>query len=236
VQRWSTVVALATCAVLGAACGGGSPSKADQGRSIAEQAGLPKDVADFFALASAGVDATYRVTVDSVDTDGKPLQVTATQRPPDARVDTFHADGTIDTTLATGGRNYQCTMTSNHWECGEIGTSGTSGGVFSPETIRKAIDGFEQRANDYDFRVEHRSLVGVDASCLVTTRKPGRESESALGAEATMCVSPEGVVLLVDVPTGSITATAYTTTIPADAFTLPAPVETTTVPSSSSPN
>ena len=76
-----------------AACGGGSPSKADQGRSIAEGAGLPKDVAAFFALASSGVDATYRLTVQTVDTAGKPLQLTTTQRLPDARVDTFNADG-----------------------------------------------------------------------------------------------------------------------------------------------
>jgi hypothetical protein len=67
---------------------------------------------------------------------------------------------------------------------------------------------------------------------LTTTRKPGREQNSSLGAAATLCLSPEGAVVLVEVPSGSIRATTYSTVIPNDAFTLPAPVTPT---SSSAP-
>jgi hypothetical protein len=228
VRRWWLLVLLGV-----AACGASTQTKADQGRSIAEEAGLAPDVAAFFALATNGATATYRSTIETSDATGKPLQVTTTQRPPDTRFDVFQADGTIDSTISVSGRTYQCTMTANHWDCGEIGPSPSKNAhVFNPATVQSAIDGFRQRANDYDFRVEEREMVDITARCLITTRKPGREQDPSLGASATLCLSPEGAVVLVDVPSGSIKATAYSTTIPADAFTLPAPV---TSPSSSAP-
>jgi hypothetical protein len=219
------------------ACGGSSQTKTEQARSIAEQAGLASDVAAFFGLAVSGTDATYRETIETTDKTGKPVQVTTTQRPPDTRFDTFNADGTVDSTIAVGGRTYQCTMAASHWDCGELGTSPSSSAqVFNPSAVQSAIDQFEHRANDYDFRIESRPMAGTTARCLITTRKPGHEQDSSLGAAATLCLSPEGVVMLVEVPTGSITATAYTTAIPGDAFTLPAPVTTTTTsPSTSAP-
>lgn len=215
--------------VLGvAACGGQAPTKADQGRSIAEQAGLAPDVASFFSLAASGANATYRATVDTKDANGNPLQVTTTRRPPDTRLDTFHADGTVDSTISVDGRSYQCTMAANHWDCGELGVSpSTSVQVFNPTAVQSAIDRFRQRANDYDFRVEDRQVAGISARCLITTRKPGHDQDPSLGASATLCLSRDGVVVLVDVPSGSITATAYTPTIPEDAFTLPAPLTPT---------
>jgi len=225
---WLPVVILGV-----AACGGSSQTKADQGRSIAEQAGLAPDVATFFSLAASGANATYRETIETTDTTGKPLQVTTTHRPPDTRVDTFSADGTVDSTIVVGGRSYQCTMAANHWDCGELGASQpTNTQVFNPSAVQNAIDGFRQRVNDFDFRVEDRPMAGIRARCLITTRKPGREQDSSLGGTATLCLSPEGAVLLVEVPSGSITATAYSTTIPGDAFTLPAAV---TPASSSAP-
>lgn len=211
-----------------AACGGNGPSKEDQARSIAQQAGLSPEVAEFFALASSGLTATYRSTVDTKDAKGQPLQITTTQRPPDARFDAFHADGTIDSTILTGGQSYQCTMANSHWDCGALGTKAATGNVFGPDTVKAAIDRFKDRAADYDFRVESRTVANTTAQCLVTTRKPGHDSDSTLGTTATLCLSPEGVILLVDVPTGSLSATDYSTTIPDDAFDLPAQPTTTT--------
>ena len=215
-----------------AACSGHTQTKADQARSIAEKAGLAPDVASFFALAASGGEATYRSTLSTKDASGQPVQITTTQRRPDVRFDTFHADGTIDSTISTGGRSYQCTMAANHWDCGELGTSVaaqlSSGAIFGASAVTNALGQFEQRAQDYDFRVEDRQLVGITARCLVTTRKPGHEQDPSLGASATMCLAPEGAVVLVDVPAGTITATAYTTTIPSDAFALPAPPASTT--------
>jgi hypothetical protein len=217
------------------ACGGHTGTKADQGRSIADEAGLAPDVATFFGLAASAATATYRVTIDTTDSKGQPLQVTTTQQPPNIRFDVFHADGTVDSTLTLGPTRYQCTMAANHWDCGELGAAAPGGAqVFDPAVVQRAIDAFRQRVSDYDFRVEDRSLVGITARCLVTTRKPGHEQDPSLGASATMCLAPDGAVVLVEVPSGTITATAYTTTIPNDAFTLPAPVNPPTTPPSSS--
>ena len=227
-QRW--VVASVVVVALGA-CGGGGPSKAEQGRSIAEQAGLPSDVADFFALAANGTRATYRVSLETTDAKGAKLQVTTTQRPPDVRVDTFHADGTIDATFSVRGQRYECTRANEQWQCGELGpASSSSDDVFGASAVSLAIDRFRQRATDYDFRVEHRTIANVDATCLVTNRKPGHDGDPSLGAAATLCVSREGAILRAETGTGTLSASSYTTDIAGDAFTLPASI------SSSSPS
>jgi len=202
VQRWGAVILLALVA-----CGGHTETKADQGRSIAAGAGLSKEVAAFFALAASGTKATYRVSLDTTDSAGNKLQVTTTQRPPDVRVDTFHADGTIDATLALKGRRYQCTMAAKQWQCGDLGVATSDNSeVFGATAVQLAIDRFKQRAADYDFRVEDRMIANVKATCLLT------------------CLSREGAILSAEVPSGTLTASSYATTIPDDALTLPAPV------------
>lgn len=208
-----------------ASCGGSGPSKADQGRSIAEHAGLPGDVADFFALAAKGTQATYRVSLDTTDDKGAKLQVTTTQRPPDVRVDTFHADGTIDATFSVRGQRSECTRANDQWQCGELGpSSSSSDDVFGASAVSLAIDRFRQRATDYDFRVEHRTIANVDATCLVTTRKPGHDQDPSLGPSATLCLSAEGAILRAETGAGTLSASSYTTKIPDDAFALPAPI------------
>ena len=208
------------------ACSSGGPTKADQGRSIAEDAGLPSDVADFFAAATTASTAAFRVAYDITDPDGKPSQVTLTQQPPKRRVDVFHADGTVDSTIGTGARNVQCTKTGDTWQCGDLG--GTVGsqptdGILDPNALRTAADRLRERASDFDFRVETRSIAGASARCLVTTRKPEAASDPSLGASGTLCLSTEGALLLGETPTGRFEAKEYTTTIPPDAFDLPAP-------------
>src|SRR5205085_3116146 len=126
-----------------------------------------------------------------------------------------------------------------HWDCGEVGVAPSStAGVFSPTVVQAAISTFRERAADYDFRVEDRSIAATNARCLVTTLKAGHSTDSTLGATGTLCLSSEGAVLLIETPSGSVSATQYTTTIPSDAFTLPAPVQSTTTTSvaSSAPN
>jgi hypothetical protein len=227
VQRWLAGVIVVALA----ACGGGGASKAEQGRSIAEQAGLPKDVADFFALAATGTEATYRVSLDTTDAKGAKLQVTTTQRPPDVRVDTFHADGTIDATLSVNGHRYECTRAADQWQCGDLGPSSSSSDeAFGASTVQLAIDQFRQRAGDYDFRVEHRTIANVDATCLNTNRKPGHDQDPSLGASATLCLSAEGAILHAETSAGTLSASSYTKDIPGDAFALPAAI------SSSSPS
>jgi hypothetical protein len=224
------VLELGAVALLAAGCSSDGSSRADQGRSIASEAGLAPDVADFFATATATDHGDYRLSYASTDSDNQPLQITITSRGADNRIDLFHADGTIDSTIRLGGTTYQCTKTSE-WQCGAVETgSATAGGVFDPDTVRHALDQLRLRAEDYDFSVESRTIAGAGAQCLVTTRKPGHD-DPALGAAATLCLSAEGAQLLVAVPSGTIEASDYTTTLPPDAFDLPAdPATTSTTP------
>jgi hypothetical protein len=110
----------------------------------------------------------------------------------------------------------------------------TSGAVFGPDAVQATKDKIAQRVADFDFRVENRTIANVTARCLVTTRKPDASSDPTLGASATLCISPEGVILQIETPGGTESAVDYTTTIPGDAFALPAPVSSTKTSSASS--
>jgi hypothetical protein len=208
-----------------------SPTRTDQARQIASSAGLATDVADFIATATAGGNGIYAVTYHTTATDGSAQQITVTQQPPDRRVDIYGADGTIDSTIRTGGTSYQCTK-GQAWTCAALGDqTADPNGVLDAKTVTAAIEQLTSRAADYDFRVESRSMLGVTARCLVTTLKPGH-SDPSLGASATLCLAPSGAQLLVDVPRGKLEATDYTTAIPPDVFALPAQPSGTVPPGS----
>lgn len=226
---------LAVIVLLGA-CGSAGPNRADQGRSIAESAGLPEDVGQFLALVLAGRTATFAVTYSTADRSGAPIQMTLTQQPPNRRVDVIRADGTVDTTLRTPSGAYQCTK-DQQWSCGTLGASTSAGGgpsdPLSEVALSAAVERLRDRAKDYDFRPETRRLLGADARCLITSLRPGRAGDPALGASGTLCLSSLGAVLLVDTPSGKLTATDYRTTVARDAFELPAGVEQISTPASS---
>lgn len=207
---------------------GDDTGRAEQAHDAAKAAGLSEEVADFFASATSGIDATYRVSYATTDDAGKPIQFTVTQHPPDRRVDIFRADGSIDTTLVSGGKRYQCTKTGDAWQCGELtGTVQDPGTAFDPDVLQATIDRLTASADAYDFRVESRRIAGADGRCLVTTLKPGQASAEGLGAAGTLCLAPEGPQLLVDTPRGKIEAREYSTDLPADAFSLPAQPQST---------
>ena len=217
-----SVAALAAVAL--AACGSSGTSRGDQARSIASAAGLSSDVAEVLALALEGTNATYTLTYSTVDTSGASVQISVAQRPPDRRVDVFSSDGTIESTFRVGAVAYQCTKTTG-WTCGTLSNREASAGPGDPlsaDAVATAVDRFRQRTNDYDFRVDRRTVAGADARCLVTTRKSGHDADPSLGTSAAMCVSPEGAILSVEVPTGSYAATGYSTTVDAGVFSLPA--------------
>ena len=94
-----------------------------------------------------------------------PVQITTAQRPPDRRVDIFNADGTVDATIATKDGTYQCSQANSQWQCGQLGqATGSDNGVLSADTVKQAADGFRQRAADFDFRIEPRSIANVSVS------------------------------------------------------------------------
>ena len=152
--------------------------------------------------------------------------MTVTQRPPDRRLDVERADGTADATIAIDGSSYQCTETNETWRCELLTEDASPGGLFDTDAVDALAAALTDAADDYDFVVERRELVGVEARCLTTRRRDAATSDGSddalLGESATLCVSAEGARLLTEVPSGTLRAVAYEATVPDDAFTLPA--------------
>lgn len=226
-HRWIRPVTIALALAAGAAaCGDPSPTertareRAQQARQVALDARLGDDVADIVADAAAAVGATYRVTYAGATADAP--TVTVTQEPPRRRIDVDPgAVGVARTALTAGDASTTCTRIGGDWACRPGETPPELAG-FAERDLTATAQALGRARDDYDFRVEERELVGVDARCLVTTRKPGR-TNPRLGERATMCISSEGVLLLVERPgAAALRATAYTTDLPGDAFDLPA--------------
>lgn len=198
--------------------------RAEQARSAALEAGLDDEVADFLGLLARGETATYRVRFPG-PSEGTELEVTS--RPPDRRVE-ITADGvTTELRLVTEGQAFACTPASEDEgaETAELVCRRTRAlveppGVFRPGALDDLRTSLTERAEDYTFDVEELAVAGVDARCLVTRLRSGREAPE-LGASGTICASPEGAVLLVDQSGDRVEATEYATDVDDDAFDRP---------------
>lgn len=204
--------------------GDGDPAgeRAEQVAAAGEEAGLPPDVVALLADAATGTASTFQVTYEVADPAGAPQRITVTQQPPRRRLDVQRADGTADATIDTGDATYQCALLESAWRCDLLREGAPTAGLFDPTVIDRLADALTSAVADYRFTVETRTLVDVEARCLVTTLRDEARDDPALGASSTLCLSPEGAQLLTEVPTGTLRAVEYRTEIPADAFALPA--------------
>ncbi len=203
-----------------AACGSGDPvatvgrDRADQARQAALDAGLDADVADFLALAAQGETATYRLTYPGPD-GGSELVVTS--RPPDRRVDLVVDGKTTESRLVLDGAAYQCHPDEG---CERTDAFVAPPGVFTDQAMEDLRASLVDRAADFTFEIQTMSVAGTDARCLVTRRRAGHERPE-LGAGGTICLAPDGAVVLVDQGDERLEATDYTTEVDADVFELP---------------
>lgn len=211
-------------AIAVAGCGDDGPApeerRADQVGGAATEAGLPEDVAAFLADAAEGT-GTYRVVYEVADPEGGAAQrVVVTQRPPERRVDVERADGTAEVTIGTAAQTTTCARTGadEPFSCEPAGTP--VDGAFDPAVVDALRDALAEQADAYDFVVEDRTILGVAARCLVTTRRAGVDDPD-LGATGTLCTSPEGARLLTETPSGTLRAVEYATDVADDAFALP---------------
>ncbi len=219
--------AVAASALL-AACGDDAPdagaSRADQARAAALEAGLDDEVADVLALAARGETATYQVRYAG-PTAGTELVIT--NRGADRRVELV-ADGTVvEVRLVTDGQTFECIPTDETQEelaCERTDALAESPGIFTDAALAEFRDALAARLDDYTFDVEVSPAAGVEARCLVTRLRSGQVDEG-LGAGGTLCVSAEGVLLLVDQGDERLEATGYTTDVGDDAFVRPDRVE-----------
>lgn len=227
-MRAATALPLAALLAIGAGCGGDEPTagerRADQARDLAEEAGLPEDVGDLLALAAGAVDATYRVTYE--DAGGGTLTVTsgpAGRRLDVTAVEPGSTEPVTRSQFALDDGAFTCTEGADRWFCAQDDRPPELPGPFAEGDLARTIDALRQGADDFDLRVEEREIAGVTARCLV--------ADAAGGPTGSLCVSPDGVPLLLERSGDDLVAIAYTTDVPDDALELPADPETgTSVP------
>ncbi len=220
----STIAAVSLVVVSG--CGDDDPSadvadaRADQARDAALDAGLDDDVADFLALAARGATATYQVTYPGPQAG---TQLVIANRPPDRRVDVV-ADGEVrEVRLVVQGEALSCTRaegSDGFAPCDRVDAVADPPGIFGENAVAELTESLRDGAADFELEIESRPIAGVEATCLVTRIRAGRERPD-LGDGSTLCVSPEGALLLVDQGDERLEATDYGTEVADGTFERP---------------
>lgn len=206
-----------------AGCGDGGPAVADQreaqARSAADDAGLSPAVADFLALLGRSVDATFQVTFPTGE--GRST-IVLSQAPPNRRVDVTDGREILQSEITRAGVTYRCApdQPGADLECRRSG-SASDPGLFDPDVLARTAEQLRSSAADHDLVVEDRTIAGVDAHCLVVTRKPDRPAPPGGSVDGTVCLSADGAVLAVARGEQQLEATGYTRDVPAGTFELP---------------
>ncbi len=227
-EVWA-VGALVAMAALAAGCGGSSRGQRDamaaaqvraaQARAIARQAGLGADVQALLARAARASGVTYTVVYDQ----GGGQSTTVMARPPDRRIDVVGASrpGSTDRVIIRRSDTYVCHLDASRWRCAS-GVVSAPGGPFTPDAISGTIGALAQLSQTDDFAVTHRPMLGLDASCLAASRRPGSPADPTVGAHALLCIAPSGVILRVEDSGNADQATSYRPSVPSGTFNLPA--------------
>lgn len=222
--RLVLAIAASVSLVLGA-CGEGTDARvgdvrADQARTAALDAGLDDDVADFLALAARGVTATYQATYPGQDGAS---QILVASRPPDRRVDVLVEGEIVESNLVLDGKSFDCPRDPEEdaiVTCTRTDALVESPGLFTESAIDDLTTALGEWRDDYTFSVETTPIAGVEARCLVTELRDGRE-QPQLAASGTLCVSPQGVLLRVVQAGEDLEATEYATEVPDNTFVRP---------------
>lgn len=227
VRRCSSVLlaGLAGLAGVGALAGCGddggvADERSEQVREAAEDAGLDDDVADFLALAARGATATYQATYPGPD---EGTSIVVANRPPDRRVDVVEDEVVLQVQLALDGEAVTCSRDDDAEaivSCERTDAIVEPPGLFGASAMTSLTDALTDRTDDFDFTLESSAIAGVEARCLVTNLRAGRERPE-LAESGTICVSPEGALLRVAQGDEVLEATDYTTEIPDNTFVRP---------------
>lgn len=183
--------------------------------AAATAAGLPAELSDFLVLASRGLDARYVAEYDGAEVD---TSIVVTNSPPDRRIDRYEGTVLVTTNLVVDGAAHDCVVDGAETVCERTDGFVEPPGVFSESALAATIESLADRMDEFAITVEDRSLVGVDARCLISTPRASRTDEEV----DELCLSDDGVVLLAVQGTERLVATAYGTSIPAGAFEIPA--------------
>jgi hypothetical protein len=218
------LVAVVVCAAL-AGCGGGKDDLADtragQARQVAKDAGLPEPVQDLLGDAATAATTTFSVTYKLAD-EGT---TTIVQDQPRRRVEVVLGSGPAAVTRATitnDDGTFACSRTVDAWTCKKSAEKTAGFGPLALGDIEKTTADLVAARKAYSFRVERRVVAKAAARCLVTELKPGQKPDPARGARGVLCISREGVPLVIEGASSTITATSYRASADASAFRLPA--------------
>jgi hypothetical protein len=177
-------------------------------RRLAREAGLPAPVGELLARYAASVGKTFSVTYDL----GQGQALAVWQRPPRRRVD-------AESQRVYGGPDgsFACAhQADQQWRCLPTDTDASLAGPLDPGAVTAAIDALRAGKGAFTFRTEQRVIARTRADCIVSEPvTPGA------GTGATLCLSPDGAVLLGAGALGR--AVRYTTKVSARDVRLPAP-------------
>ena len=214
------VAALASTAV---GCGDDdaqvSTERSDQVRAAALEAGLPDDVADVLALAALGPTATFQVTYAGSEN----ANIVVYQEPPNRRVDVVKSGRTVESRLLRDGVSYLCQPDAQAGaaaplKCTRDASALSAPGAFSNKALDDFTDSLSASKGTLDLTVDERRVADTMAQCLITAPKAGTELDGTGPTVDTLCVSPEGAQLLVDVDGDRVVANAYSTDVPEGTF------------------
>lgn len=224
-RRWPPLTRLCLVLLVAAVSGCGDDEdpgdeRADQVRASALDAGLDEDVADFLALAARGQSATYQVTYPGPD---ERSELVVANDPPNRRVDVVIDERIVEVRLVLDGEAFHCTRAGDAdriSSCDRTDAVVDAPGLFDEETLAEFTESFEERGDDFTFRIETAPVAGVEATCLVTEVREDR-ARSELGSSGTICVSADGALLKVDRGDETLEAREYTTDVPENTFVRP---------------
>jgi hypothetical protein len=219
------LLAAVLCAALAGACSGGkdsaSETRAKQARQVAEDAGLPDDVQDLLAAAAGSAAHTFTVRY-KLAVEGS---TTITQDPPQRRIELVLGSGPTAVTRATitnSKGTFACTKNADAWTCRKTGDAAPSFSPLGLGDIKQTTAELAKARESYTFRVEKRTVAKTDAKCLVTSLRPGKVPDPTRGTKGVLCISEDGVPLVIEGANTVITATSYRSAVDPAAFRLPA--------------
>lgn len=216
------LLATAACSPGTSAVDDAARDRAEQLRSVAEEAGLAADVADFIERLGGGVAATYDATLETSSADGTTTVVRVVQDPPRRRIEVMGERGPTLVTVEDEGEVVVCDEPPE-WRCRVTDADLSSGAAFDPEAVAATATALAEAADLYAYRIEAGEVAGAAVDCLVADPAEGVPPEQAQPAR--LCATQSGVVLQVERPSSVLRATRWSTSVPADAFDPPAEVD-----------
>ena len=192
-------------------------ARASQARDLAKRAGLTKPVQDLLAEYAASVAQPFSATYDVV---GASRRLVIDNDPPRRRVAQVATAGGTEAeadTFVLGSRSYLCKQQAGQWSCTRTAAPAPVATAFDSDTVDRTVSALVDARSNYDYKVTPRRVIDVDATCLVAT--PTGPAATA----ATLCLSAEGVPLVIQTPSLSLQVVRYSRHVDTARFRLPAP-------------